>query len=81
MLYAVVRKVSYLVSYLVSYSAQTVTILFSDVISASVDDFECPDDLNEAVGHILQEVLTDDENGSSDCLDEVCSGLFHIIKK
>ena len=45
------------------------------------DDFECPDDLNEAVGHILQEVIPEDANSASVCLDDVCNGLFRIIRQ
>ena len=55
--------------------------LLVGVVHTSASDFECPDDLNEAVGHILQEVLPEDGNGASGCLDDVCKGLFGIIRQ
>lgn len=52
-----------------------------DVVNAGADDFECSDDLNEAVGHILQEIIPEDGHVSSNGLDDICNGLFRIIRK
>ena len=52
-----------------------------DVVHIGADDFECPADLNEAVGPILQEVILEGANGASICLDDVCNGLFRIIRQ
>ena len=53
---------------------------YPDVVNSGAEDFESSDELNDAVGHILQEVIPD--NGADDiqCLDDICSGLYHIIK-
>lgn len=50
-----------------------------DVMNSSIDDFECVDDLSEAVGPILQEVLP--ENEGSDDMDVICSELFSLLKR
>ncbi|XP_065061208.1 ATP-binding cassette sub-family F member 3-like [Rhopilema esculentum] len=49
-----------------------------DVVNSSAEDFESSDELNDAVGHILQEVIPDNDDIQS--LDDICSGLYHIIK-
>ena len=48
-------------------------------MNSSIDDFECVDDLSEAVGPILQEVLP--ENEGSDDMDVICSELFSLLKR
>ena len=49
-------------------------------MNSSVDDFECADDLNEAVGPILQEVIPENGDGNVKFLDDVCNGLFSLIR-
>ncbi len=48
-----------------------------DVVNSSVDDFDTAEDLHEAVGHILQEVIPEDEAH----INELCDKLFKLIKR
>ena len=55
-----------------------INIVHLDVAKSSEDDFQCDDDLYEAVGAVLHEAT---ENDNEDFIKNLCHGMVNLLRK